>query len=259
MGSRGFPDPEELLLGGRLLPVTGGVAFVAGAMNEVIRAVAARQWVAVWSAGQGDSLEDVLLRLEPLSIPHQRKWLFVPTAQDGMVAVFEDFLDGTDLGLVVQFGAVGFGAVGVRSTPHNTKQIAPGWWSGTYGDRKFSEIRVDPSTERGFEVRVMRLLTDDGRRWDLDAFEPPWHAVWDPGARRVVDRFSHEHLVASAASLGLRPFDEDFYVPGGAVLLEQVRETFEGEKWGTFAMAQGLEPRVLRSYLTDPPPSPWRR
>lgn len=139
------------------------------------------------------------------------------------------------------------------STPNDLNYIAPSWWSGSYGYRKFSEVRPD-GPARGFEGRALRLMTENGRRWTLDTAEPPWSAVWDPDARRVVDRFTHEHLIVSAAARGLRPFDEDFYVPEGAVLLEHLRETYEGEKWGTLAMAQGREPRVLRSYLTDPPP-----
>lgn len=248
-----------MLLSGELLPLTKGVVFVWGGRDDLVDALATRAWRPTWTATPSAQIGDALLRLEPLSIPHPRKMLLVPTISEDVTAVFEDLLDGSELSSLAQIGNLGFDGVGVLSTPNNLKQIAPSWWSGTYGYRWFSEVRADPAVELGFEGRSLGLHTENGRRWTLSGGERPWSAVWDPGARRVIDRFSHEHLVASAASLGLRPFDEDFYVPGGAVLLERMRETYEGEKWGTLSMAQGCEPRVFRSYLTDPPPSPWRR
>ena len=254
MARSGFPGVEELLLGGRFRPLTDGLMFVFGSLHDVCAAFASRQWVSTWSATAALSLTDVLQRLEPLSIPHPRKMLLIPTVQDRVTAVFEDRLGSTDLALLAQVGDLGFDGVGVLSTPNDLQEISPGRRSGSYGGRQFSEVRADPSLGRGFEARTLWLLTESGRRWTLEGGEAPWSAVWDPEARRPVDRFTHEHVVASAAARGLRPFDEDFYHPSEAVLLEQVRETFEGEKWGTLAMAQGREPRVLRSYLTDPPP-----
>ena len=237
-----------------MLPITSAVVFVWGAVEQVTAALGSRSWAPIWASNGGTSLEESLWRLEPLSTPHVRKRLLVPTRVESVTAVFEDALDGASTASTVQFATLGLEAVGVESTPHNLRELGPSWWSGSHGYRKFSEVRLDPDSEAGYEARAIRLITENGRRWELGTRAIPWSAAWEPGARRVVDRFTHQHVVESAAAVGLRPFDEDFYDPSGAVLLEHLRDTYEGERWGTLAMAQGREPRLLRSYLTDPPP-----
>ena len=60
--------------------------------------------------------------------------------------------------------------------------------------------------------------SNDGGRWVFDesgepfAFEKPEHYK----ARRVRDRFTFELLKEYLGHLGLSPFQEDFYLPGGA-------------------------------------------
>lgn len=71
----------------------------------------------------------------------------------------------------------------------------------------------------------------------------PVPVVWDPDARRVPDKFTHEHLAASAAAFGLRPFDEDFYAPDGrGIIVERTGPMEPGTRTYTLAQARGEEP-----------------
>lgn len=89
-------------------PLTNGLMFVFGGVAAVAVAFSGRQWVATWSATEGAVLEEVLLRLEPLSIPHRRKLLLMPTRAAGVTAVFEDSMGGSTLSLLAQAGNLGF-------------------------------------------------------------------------------------------------------------------------------------------------------
>ncbi len=67
------------------------------------------------------------------------------------------------------------------------------------------------------------MRVTDSSRWEF--IEPvtgtPFPDPTDYTARRVADRFTHDHLAAAAGSFGLRPFEEDFYAPDRwAILVE---------------------------------------
>lgn len=79
----------------------------------------------------------------------------------------------------------------------------------TYGHH-FIQTYEDPTTgEDAFENGHAILLSSTGsRRWELSGNpEEPFKVglVWDPDAPAVQDRFTHEHLVATAEQFELHP------------------------------------------------------
>ena len=79
----------------------------------------------------------------------------------------------------------------------------------------------------------------------MDPIPPfPVGNIWDPTAKRILDRFTHEHLVETAL-FGLRPFDEDFYVPERrALIVERTDPIQPDERTFTLAQARGEEPVI---------------
>ena len=136
--------------------------------------------------------------------------------------------------------------VSVTEIPHRPR--LPGL-RASYGSRKLATYEIipsDPPTSRGHVVSVKYL---ESGRWGLNA-DPddpfPVGLVYDPHARRVQDRFSHEHLLEMTRRYGLRPFDEDFYPPDGdAYLIERTDPLTPRDVPISLAQAQGLEPLDL--------------
>lgn len=102
----------------------------------------------------------------------------------------------------------------------------------------------------------MGVQMTDSDRWDFVMGNLPFQrpVVFDEGARRVPDRFTHEHLKESAANFGLRPYDEVFLAPDHeAILIDHLDPPNANQRTLTLAQARGEEP-YDRSQPADPRP-----
>lgn len=265
--SRAFSQ-EPLLLGGRLLPITSGIIFARASLDELVDLYKKQRKAAVVRTGASETFEDALRELLPLVMPHSRTTMLVPVATDGYIAIFNNSFRGYDAMNAQFLVGNGFDVVVVYESPNTIGTYPDNPWRGFYGHRAFTESRLkEPRPDGKGDVRGLRLRTESGRAWMLEG-DPdyrPWSVQWDPNGRRNVDKFTHDHLVKSAANAGLRPFDEDFYLHREAIRLEATEPPYENQVWGTPEMAQGLEPRNLRNLINDPPPgdappkSRWRK
>ena len=233
---------KGLLLEGRWLPTTRCVLFVnsdAQATAEILQYGSYGSTVTskygsplVSRKVTGESLDDVLATLLPLTIPIARRYLVVPTANPAWSALFTSGWVGLDaLSPMMWFSMSGVESVAVTDNP------------GPAGARKIQMYELTPSGERvGHSIGVQ---ASDRRGWDV--IEPslpfPVGNIWDPTARRVQDRFTHDHIVEMTALFGLRPFDEDFYAPNGeGIIVEYTHPMDSDERTGTLGQARGEEP-----------------
>jgi hypothetical protein len=253
---------SDLLLEGRWLPVTKSVTFVqadpttsAGVFEERTRASTEKRFGSRLELRtvRTDGLEPLLEELLPLRIEDDRS-LFVPTANPEWTAVFTNARRGTDPNRHAVLGDWGLRAVTVTDVPNTMdERTNQGFW----GERTFRLVEPWAPRHRGAYVvesmvhSVTARITDDG--WLFGAHSGyfdenldipfPVGKVWDETARRVQDRFTHEHLVEACRRLGLRPFDADFYAPRGAgLILERTDPQAALERAFTLAQARGDEP-----------------
>ena len=88
-------------------------------------------------------------------------------------------------------------------------------------------------------VRGVYAMNDS--YWTFDAYgeEQPFEQPERYSERRIRDRFTPEMLRSYLAALGIRAFDEDFYMPNGeAVLVEEDTPLYRGERQWTFQEVQ---------------------
>lgn len=138
------------------------------------------------------------------------------------------------------FAVAGIESVSVTDFPNswNTKEQLG--WSGV---RKIEAYEIVPDRQEIGHSLGVRLT--DSNRWELVEPHAPFYggAVWDPTARRVPDKFTHQHLADTAAMHGLHPFDEDFYAPEGhGIIVERTDPIEPGTPSYTLAQARGEVP-----------------
>lgn len=241
---------RQLLMGARWAPVTTAVLFIRASPRHAAEALSRGQRAqhVLATTGipvqikqvQSDSLEGSLAHLLPLEAPIDRRQLFVATRNPAWCAMFSSNWRGLDPGGFMRaFEGQGLDTVAVVDSPHDPKS-RPG---GVYGARQIIMYRFDPDVPSAGRMLGVRAATDT--RWELDRSPEEFDGgnFWDPDAPRLRDRFTHDHLVQMAARLGLRPFDEDFFVPEvGSVMLNDTTLTPTRWLFATLAQARGEEP-----------------
>lgn len=250
-----WEEAERLLFRGRWHPVTTSMTFFAGEVGEVVRAF--EDWRGVWEVRRfgapfrvepvsGD-LDGLLARLVPLQMLSTRRYLFVPVATDGpyRTAVFGDNWNGTETHeLAVGLVDRGIATVSFRSCPDDPSgEIWPGGFHGVHDFVAMSPAPGPRDSDRvAARVRTVGISTGDTGRWGFgQSGEPlPFEDTSAYTARRPRDRFGQQALIAYAAVLGLRPFDEDSYAPDReATLVSYTSPAAHGSRLVALADAQG--------------------
>lgn len=252
MSIRSWADYERgLLLGGRWLPVTARVLFVNATTERcadtLLNGVRGRHVREHYGHPlrvrpvKASSLDGLLRTLLPLEAPTPRRRLLLPTADSEWTAMFDSAWRGQDpQSPMVWFSVAGIESVSVVDIPHTYDYPSN---RGFYGARKIEMYELARDGEAiGHSLGVRTVNT---RQWEV--VEPsgqfPVGNVWDPTARRIPDRFTHEHLAEMTTRLGLRPFDEDFYAPDGqGLIVERTDPIQSDESTYTLAQARGEEP-----------------
>ncbi|MBO0898678.1 hypothetical protein J1G42_01725 [Cellulomonas sp. zg-ZUI222] len=220
------PVHDELLLGGRWLPLTRSIIFVDQEAEEFVETwMAWRGAVIMRDTGCvpvvsriGGTLEDALAAMLPLATAVPSKCLVMPTANGWSAFVENDWM-GTEVQLTPwALAANGLRTVAVSEAPHTySARTDRGWW----GERKVTAYV--PSLEHPDEPDggTVGVRTTESGRWEV-AVPPtplPFPDPTDHTARRIRDRFTHGHLLEVAEWFGLRPTDPGFYTPGGEAFL----------------------------------------
>jgi hypothetical protein len=200
------------------------------------RAVAAFvEWAAPHAVAQGrtlevrevhGNLETAFRSLEPLTSVENRRELFVPTRSQ-WTAYFDNGWQGTDPS-AVKYLCLKLRCRGMRvdAVPHTLREDRPGA-SGRWGAAMFDVYGPKPNPIQNYIRSVVAM--NDGGRWIFEEYgEPfPFEQVERYKERIKRKRLTFEMLRDYSAALGVRPFDEDFYLPDGvATLVEMLGPTY---------------------------------
>jgi hypothetical protein len=169
--------------------------------------------------------------------------MFLPVvADDGAVwtAYVNNSYRGIEMSLALGlFAARGMLSVSISEWPNTyDHKTNLGYW----GQRKVEVLEPAADGSRDFLGYSLGVRVTDSSRWEF--IEPvtgtPFPDPTDYAARRVPDRFTHDHLVQVAGFYGLRPFDQDFYETSTrGVLVEDTGS--HGLNWTYFTLAQAQE------------------
>lgn len=216
-------DFVRLLFEDRLAPMTSEIGFLEAPLELAVRAF--QEWqtslfeprgISVDGQAVTGSLEAVLATLLPLTNVRPRRYLFVPT-RSPWIAFFDNGHQGTDAFSVVSYLAQRIGCRGMRvaAIPDTIRGESTGA-HGRYGGVIWEVYGPEPNPILN-HVRTI-CAVNDGGRWDFSQSGTPFpfEDMARYGARRVRDRFTFDMLEAYLGALGLRPFGEDFYLPGPA-------------------------------------------
>lgn len=225
----------KLLLDDRYAPITSRIGFFEADHERTVQEFLA--WYTPLAEGWGDTLArreiagplpHALEALLPLTIPDIKRFLFVPTA-DKWTAHFNSSRLGSDV--VGPLDVVGFRlgcrTLRISAIPDSlgTKTDRMKGSRGRYGSSIF-DLGAAGSYNQNQSVRSICAMNDGGR-WSFDTYGTPlpFEEPEAYKARRKPDRFPFELLDKYCRALGIRPFDEDFYLPPEhptATLIERV-------------------------------------
>lgn len=235
----------KLLLDDEFAPITSAIGFVEADCATVVNAFL--DWFKelkkpVRERLVSGPLRTVLPSLLPLTNLDRFRVLFVPTASP-WTAYFDSLWSGPDPGGILGYLAperIGCRGLSMTAVPHTLRRT-PAGSRGRYGSVQFGLSGPDGEPP-GNAIRVI-YAANDGGRWEFGQFgEPlPFEETERYRARRVRDRFTMEMLRDYLQALGIRAFDEAFYLPpedNSAVLLEQTRRRSPHLKEYTLAEAR---------------------
>jgi hypothetical protein len=166
-------------------------------------------------------LEDAIRALLPLAIGDHPRVLFVPTAGP-WTAYFDNGWRGTDAFPPMSYLARRLQTRGLRVVAVPAEQ-------GRYAASVLELYAPEDREWLNFERAISAL--QDGDRWRFETMGEslPFEDVERYKVRRVRDRFPHDLLGRYLHELGLRAFDEAFYMPEGRAFLLQSRRPHVAE------------------------------
>ena len=185
-------------------------------------------------------LEDALQALLPLSIGEYARVLFVPTAGP-WTAYFDNGWRGTDAFPPMSHLAKRLATRGLRV-------VAVPPTEGRYPASIFELYGPEDREWLNFERAISAMKDGDRWRFSVSGDPLPFEDLDRYSARRVRDRFPHELLGRYLEELGIRAFDESFYMPNGRAHLLQSRRPYVAE-------AETVTLEQTRAEEAIPPPT----
>ncbi len=212
----------KLLLGDALAPTTSTIGFFETSVERLTRAfvewqshISKPQGVEVTEQAISGSLEEVLSRLRPLTGARRTRYLLLPTAGE-WVAFFDNGAAGTDATSVCIYLSRTLSCRALRLTAIPHEHVVD---RGRYG-----ACTLELFGPGGGPLGYLRAISvvNDGGSWAFDQTGPPlpFEKVENYKRRKITERFTCEDLRDYAGALGVRPFDEDFFRPRNARLVE---------------------------------------
>jgi hypothetical protein len=236
-------DMKGLLLDDHWAPVTSEIGFLEIEVERAARAFAewqgklmAPRSISVVMRPVSGTLDQVLSALLPLTGGERRRHLFMST-RSPWSAYVDNAPGGTDAASAMAYMARTVGCRGLRvvAVPHTLRKD-----KGRYG-AVMLEVYGPHRTNWLNYLRTI-YASNDGGRWVFgQSGEPfPFEKLEQYQARRVRDRFTFDMLKEYLRHLGLAPFEEDFYLPGGAPawLVEKTGPVVPTHKEYTLAQAR---------------------
>jgi hypothetical protein len=213
------------LLSDRYAPITSSIGFLQLPLKETAKGLA--RWreqhlhAAVKVTEVRGALPELFRSLEPLTGGVRPRELLVATAGD-WTAYFACGVQGGDPVSTVSHLAATVQCHGLAVTcvPHTLGTSLER--HGRYGAVQFEMYGPLPTDFLNY-VRTVSA-THDGSRWRFDAngTVQPFEQTNAYTARRVRDRFTSAMLADYCAALGVRPFDESFYLERGLLVQSPV-------------------------------------
>jgi len=207
------------LLDGRLAPITNSWGFLQAPLEKVAEVFS--KWRDEHRPGMEQmslvgSLKEMLRRLEPLSMPWMNE-LWVRTKSD-WTAYFQGTSRVADpqspighLALILKCQGLA-----VSCVPHTLTARGRNA-KGQYGSVQFILFAGEKIPGGFINYRRSVSAMNDGGKWTFSTggepldFEKPERYA----AKRVIERFTVEHLEEYCEALGIRVLDPDFYGPDG--------------------------------------------
>ncbi|GGL05298.1 hypothetical protein GCM10007382_26510 [Salinibacterium xinjiangense] len=238
---------SRLLLEGEWLPVTSTILFihapvehcvetlVSGVRGVHVRREFGKPLVPETVSG---SLPALLANLVPLDSSQDRRNLLLATADASWTAMFGSNWRGFDPHSAMSwFGAARIETVAISGIPNAYESALD---KGFYGERKIESYEIPSEGEPVGQSLGVRM--SEPRKWELVSPSASFRVgnVWNPAAKRITDRFTHDHLSEMANRYGLRPFDADFFAPeGSGVLVSRTDAPQPDESLISLAIARG--------------------
>ena len=227
-----FIDAQELLFGNELAPITSSMGFIQGRYLDVVEKFIAWQEEISRLDGHirrikthevnGD-LRKAFFSILPFKKIQSNRSLFIPT-DSGWTAYVENNYRGTDPSVISYLPkALQSSSIWMVTIPHTWKRSGS-VRSGQSGALLFVVYGHEEGKWNNM-IRSIRLEHDVGR-WRFEELGNPLpfedkRTVIKPGAK---NRFTFEMLKRYMHNYGLRPFEEDFYLPpsaGKAIVMEK--------------------------------------
>jgi hypothetical protein len=160
-------------------------------------------------------LEGALRALLPLTMADSPRVLFVPTAGP-WTAYLDNGWRGTDA-----FPRMSY--LATRLKTRGLRVVAVPAVQGRHPASIFELYGPEKREWLNFERAISAMKDGDRWRFSASGVPLPFEELERYAARRIRDRFPHELLDRYLQELGIRAFDERFYMPDGRAYLLQSR------------------------------------
>ncbi len=209
------------LFEGRLAPITCEIGFLECDCSTAVQRylewsnpIQAKRGVGFVTNPTHGTLEQVLKTLLPLNSVERRRFLFIPTKAN-WTAYFDNGHQSTDAFAPMSYMAEQIGCRGVKAV------YVPEGLVGRYPAR-ILEMYAPHRTDWLNIVRTWAAIAD-GNNWTFETSGTiqPFERLEQYHKDPVSERFTPRMLELYLDRMGLRPFEENFYLSDKAVLVEK--------------------------------------
>lgn len=207
----------RLLFDDDIAPITSSIGFLETNYKYAVEAY--EMWMGPILVEHGfrfekkplsGDLESMLLKLEPLVSPIRTKYLFIPT-DSAWTAFFDNGWQGSDTSapMSVLSGKLNCRGLSVTAIPNTMPSKVDKNTKGRYG-----ATIMELYGPNGEFVRTIAAINDGGKWVFEESGEPlDFENVEAYKAKKKVERFTTDMLDNYLKKLGIRAFNESFYLP----------------------------------------------
>jgi hypothetical protein len=227
-----------LLYNDDFAPMTSTIGFLATTIERAVQTfedwtsglLKTQRGASLCSTPVEGALSAALPRLLPLVTPGRTRSLLVPT-QGEWVAYLDNSILGSDASPIVSHMSLLIGCRSVRMTAIDAERESQRK-QGRRDSAVIFEIFEGHNTEWLNQLRSVSMLKDGRWSFEIAGTPQPFEEPENYKKQRVQDRFTIEMLDRYLRALGIRAFDEQFYLPNGsqAILFEETGAMSKGKK-----------------------------
>lgn len=209
------------LLEDRLAPITHEIGFLeckrdvaVGSYLKWMRSIYEKRGRPMVPKEVQGTLDEVLRLLLPLTSVDRLRFVFIPTASP-WTGFFDNGHQGTDAFPPMSYLAemIGCNALKVSYVPETSEKHFAARILNIYGPNVVDFSNTIRSIGVGY----------DGYKWDYasSGTVQPFEQLEYDTEDRIQDRFPYLLLERYLRKLGIRAFEEDFYLPNSAILIQK--------------------------------------